>query len=205
MPNDQPAARSRRVPTYAIAFARPRDLPLLASIELAAARLLTGHAPAPVLAEVTSLEELETARRQQLLWVALDDDAPVGFAHVKLLEARRAHLDELDVHPSHGRRGLGRQLVMAVCDWAAATGYAAVTLSTFRDPPWNMPFYARLGFDVIAPDDLSPALIAVVADERSRGLDPTRRVVMVRRTDAYLPHVDDPPASAADQARSAQW
>ena len=187
MPNDHAAGRSRRVPTYAIAFARRRDLPQLASIELGAARLLTGHAPAPVLAEVTSLEELETARRQQLLWVALADDAPVGFAHVKLLEARSAHLDELDVHPDHGRRGVGRQLVMTVCDWAAAKGYATVTLSTFRDPPWNMPFYARLGFDVIAPDDLSPALIAVVADEQSRGLDPMRRVVMVRRTDAYLP------------------
>lgn len=105
MPNAQ-ADGAARVPTYAIALARPGDLPLLASIELAAATLLTGHAPAAVLAEVTPLEDLEEARRQNTLWVALADDVPVGFAHVKLLEPHIAHLDELDVHPRHGRRGL---------------------------------------------------------------------------------------------------
>ena len=177
-------APGARLPTYTITIARRRDLPLLASIELAAATLLRGHAPESVLAEVTPLRDLEEARRQRLLWVALADDVPVGFAHVKLLEAHSAHLDELDVHPRHGRRGVGRQLVLTVCEWAERGNYAAVTLSTFRDPPWNMPFYANLGFEVIAPNDLSPALQAVVTEEVARGLDPTRRVVMRRHFDS---------------------
>ena len=166
--------------SYAIAIARPRDLPLLQSIELAAATLLAGHAPPLVLLEATPLDEFEKAARQRLLWVALADDVPVGFAHVKLLGSRHAHLNELDVHPQHGRRGLGRKLVLAVCDWAAANGHM-LTLCTFRDVPWNMPFYARLGFDVIAPHVLSPALASIVADETARGLDPARRVVMQYR------------------------
>ena len=116
------------------------------------------------------------------MWVALADDVPVGFAHVELIEANVAHLAEVDVHPDHGRRGLGAKLVLEVCNWAAANGYAAVTLTTFRDAPWNLPFYARLGFDVLSPEHVSASLRAIVEDETCRGLDPSRRVVMRRQS-----------------------
>ena len=110
-------------------------------------------------------------------------ESPVGFAHVQVLESGSAHLEEIDVHPDHGRRGLGTSLVNAVCGWAGKEGYAAVTLSTFRDVPWNMPFYARLGFEEIAPADRTPALRAVVAAETRKGLSPDRRVTMRRIVD----------------------
>lgn len=155
-------------------------MPLLRAIELAAARLLAGHVPESVLTETTSDEELKDAHARGRLWVALADDRPVGFADVKVLEPTVAHLEEIDVHPEHGRRGLGRRLVMAVCAWAASDGYRAVTLTTFRDIRWNMPFYARLGFEVIVPDELSPAWRSVIEDETIRGLDRARRVAMRR-------------------------
>lgn len=165
---------------YQIFPARARDLPLLADIELAAARLLAGWAPDAVLLETTPLEDLRLAQAAGCLWVALDDDTPVGFAHVKLLEPRVAHLDEIDVHPAHGRRGVGTRLVAAVCDWADAMGFHAVTLSTFRDVPWNRPFYERCGFSVIPPEERSAALCHLVDSETKRNLDPTLRVVMRR-------------------------
>jgi predicted N-acetyltransferase YhbS len=112
--------------------------------------------------------------------VALLDEIAVGFAHVELVESKTAHLGEIDVDPAHARRGLGRRLVLLVCDWAAANGYESVTLTTFRDVPWNMPFYARLGFEIVLPAHLSPALWAIVDDETRRGLDPASRVVMRR-------------------------
>jgi predicted N-acetyltransferase YhbS len=123
------------------------------------------------------------------------DDAAVGFAHVELIERTAAHLEEIDVHPAHGRRGLGTRLVLQVCDWAAASGHASVTLTTFRDVPWNMPFYARLGFEIVAAAQLTPALLAVVGDETRRGLDPTRRVVMRRA----LPATDRGRARSLDR------
>ena len=166
------------IPEYRITIARPRDLAHITAIELAAARLLHGHAPEPVLAEVTSLSVLQAAQRKRRIWVALAGEEPVGFAHVELFEPNAAHLHELDVHPDHGRRGLGTRLVRAVCTWAESRGYEAVTLCTFRDVPWNMPFYATLGFEVVPCSALSPELEAVVTDETNRGLDPTRRVVM---------------------------
>ena len=115
------------------------------------------------------------ARRDGRLWVALAGDAPVGFAHVVVHEDGVAHLEEVDVHPDHGRRGLGRRLVQTVCAWATSHGYDAVTLTTFRDVPWNMPFYARLGFETVASDTVGVALRSVLDDELRRGLEFSRR------------------------------
>ena len=167
--------------SYTITVARRKDLVRLAAIELAAARLLAGYAPESILSETTSLEVLEQAQREGHLWVALAADVPVGFAYVELIEPDVVHLEEIDVHPEHGRRGLGAKLVLEICRWAVANGYGAVTLTTFRDVPWNLPFYARLGFEVVAPEQLSAPLRAIVRDETRRGLDPSRRVVMRRR------------------------
>jgi GNAT superfamily N-acetyltransferase len=165
---------------YILTSARERDIDRLAAIELAAARLLIGHAPEPVLKETTSQGVLEEAQRNGHLWVALADDTPVGFAHVEVLEPDAAHLEEIDVDPEHGRRGLGRRLVMQVCEWAAGADYESVSLITFRDVPWTMPFYATLGFEAVPTFELSRALRAVVEDERCRGIDSSRRVVMRR-------------------------
>jgi GNAT superfamily N-acetyltransferase len=170
---------------YTITLARPEDLAMLPAIELAAARLLVGHAPESVLNEPTSDDVLKAAQRHGHLWVALANDVPVGFAHVEVIEPTVAHLREIDVHPRHWRRGLGTKLVSAICDWAIAAGYRSVTLTTFRDVSWNMPFYARRGFAVIPSEALSPALRSIVQDETRRGLDPARRVAMRRSCAAY--------------------
>jgi GNAT superfamily N-acetyltransferase len=161
-----------------IALARPRDLAAIPAIELAAATLLRGHAPDAVLAETTSDDALRAAHGAGRLWVALVDDAPVGFALVEMLGPDQPHLEEVDVDPRWGRRGLGRALVQAACDWAVRAGHPAITLTTFRGVRWNMPFYASLGFDEVAGAEIGPALAAIVRDEASRGLDPAARVVM---------------------------
>lgn len=91
-----------------------------------------------------------------------------GFACVDAVDGA-AHLWQLSVVPSLGRRGTGTALVGAVCDWASSNGYPAVTLTTFRDVPWNAPFYSRLGFRVL--DDLPPGLQAIRDHEREIGDD----------------------------------
>ena len=163
---------------YQIARARPEDLSLLPAIERAAARLLRGHAPESVLNESTGADTLADAARHGRLWVALAGDAPVGFALVTMLADDLPHLNEVDVEPSHGRRGLGTALIRTACEWATASGFQILTLTTFRAVPWNLPFYARLGFVEIPRDLLRPELAAVVADETARGLAPEARAVM---------------------------
>jgi GNAT superfamily N-acetyltransferase len=106
-------------------------------------------------------------------------DEPVGFAAVIIVDDA-AHLEEIDVHPAHGRQGLGRRLVETVCAWAREHHYPAVTLTTFRDIPWNAPFYARLGFRILDKDEWTPGLRAISAEEAQTGLDPAQRVCMRR-------------------------
>jgi GNAT superfamily N-acetyltransferase len=153
-----------------------RDVPALATIELAAGALLRDYAPPSVLEEATGEDRFRAAQAGGRLWVALAGDAPVGFALVEMLASDLPHLEELDVHPRHGRRGVGTALVRTVCEWVARSGYSAVTLTTFRDVPWNMPFYARLGFEEVPRAGLRPELVAIVHDEAVRGLE--GRVVM---------------------------
>ena len=83
--------------------------------------------------------------------MALAGDAPVGFALVEML-AEISPIRRSDVEPSHGRRGLGTALVRAVCEWATASGFSMLTLTTFRAVPWNMAFYARLEYVEIPRD-----------------------------------------------------
>ncbi|HEV7763779.1 MAG TPA: GNAT family N-acetyltransferase [Thermoanaerobaculia bacterium] len=165
---------------YEIVAAQPSDLPFLAAIETAAAKLLAGHLGESDILEITTHEVLADALSRGRLWVARVDAVPVGFALVKVLEPSSAHLEELDVHPEHARRGLGKRLVVAVCEWAAIQGFEAVTLTTFRDVPFNRPFYARLGFEVIPSEKLGAALVAALGEEARRGMDPTTRVAMRR-------------------------
>lgn len=164
-----------------IESARAGDLEKLPAVEIAANALFAGLGLGGAVAnDATSLEELARAHAAGLLWVArAEDGEPIGFALVEIVDGE-AHLEEIDVHPAHGRRGVGRALLDAVVEWARRAGHRAVTLTTFREVPWNAPFYARAGFRALAPHELGPELAALVREEAARGLDPARRVAMRR-------------------------
>jgi len=172
------------IPTgYAIRHALPGDVPALPDVEEQAGRLFDTYdgdlgLTDEIFSHITSIETFEKARHAGHLWVAVGPTREiVGFALVRDLGGC-AHLDELDVLPSHGQRGLGAGLLAAVCDWAHEARYPAVTLSTFRDVPWNGPFYQRRGFHVVEPSTLSSEHVELVASERRRGLRTDLRVVM---------------------------
>jgi GNAT superfamily N-acetyltransferase len=166
---------------YQIRLARPQEIPLLPEIERAAGRLFTGLDLAQDSENDTrSIEELEQAQKAGRLWVATTPNGqPVGFAMAIEVDGV-AHLDELDVHPDHGRRGLGTALVETVCEWAKGAGFKAITLSTFADVAWNAPFYARLGFHVLPGDELTDGLLRLREIETGLGLPISRRVMMRR-------------------------
>jgi GNAT superfamily N-acetyltransferase len=166
----------------AIELASAGDVAVLPAIELRAASLFAGLGVADaVLGEKTPLRVLRAAQAAGRLWVARNAAGePIGFALVDLVDGA-PHLVEMDVLPDQAGRGVGRALLDAVCRQAAASGHRTLTLTTFREVPWNAPFYARAGFREIAPAELGPGLIAVLRDEAERGLDPARRVAMRRQ------------------------
>lgn len=163
--------------------AKLEDIAVLPLVEQRAVRQFnawlaeTGLTPA-ILEDVSTLEELEDARRRGQLWVATRSSAElIGFAQATVLD-HMAHLDELDVVPEHSRNGVGSRLLDTVCAWAREAGYAKITLSTFRDVPWNRPFYERRGFSVIDSRQLGPEHLALIEAEQARGLLTDRRVIM---------------------------
>jgi GNAT superfamily N-acetyltransferase len=95
-------------------------------------------------------------------------DPPVGFVSVEVVDGY-AHIDQLSVLTGHGGQGTGRALLDEVVRWARRVELAGVTLTTFRDVPWNAPFYRRVGFAVV--DDPPPGLAAVRDAERAEGFD----------------------------------
>jgi GNAT superfamily N-acetyltransferase len=166
------------MPTIRLAI--PDDLPFLPPIESAACVLFEAiPATAALPLYLTKgVDDFEEARRQGLLWVAeAASGAVVGFALAERLDGV-LHLEELDVLPEHGRQGIGTRLVLALCDWARVQGIAAVTLCTFREVPWNAPFYQRLGFRILREEELPPGLAARVRREESAGLPRELRVAM---------------------------
>jgi GNAT superfamily N-acetyltransferase len=168
-------------PGYSIIPARSEHLKALAGIELLAATLLKGHAPAAVLKETTPHKTFREAQAEGRLWIALADEVPIGFALVEMFADEHPHLQEMDVVPQHGRRGVGTALLQTVLEWVHRSGHQEITLTTFRAVPWNMSFYSHHGFVEINPDELSAELKWIVQDETRHGLDPRERVVMKYR------------------------
>lgn len=95
------------------------------------------------------------------------------------VEADRLHIDEVDVLRPFQGQGLGRRLIDTATAWARAHGLAALSLTTFRNVPWNAPFYARLGFTEPADADLPASLRQALLYEAARGL-PDRCAMILR-------------------------
>ena len=167
---------------WSIRAANPADLASLAEIERrAGVRFEAIPALAGIPEILAPADAIVAAHARGYVWIAAsaDADEPIGFAYADVVDGA-LHLEELDVLPRWGRRGIGRALVAAVVASAHRAGLAAVTLTTFRDVPWNAPFYAGLGFRVLETHELSPGLEALLAAEGARGLPRDLRVAMRR-------------------------
>ena len=114
---------------------------------------------------------------QGLVWVAEEAGRLIGFATCEAFE-HELHLWELAVRLEAQGKGAGRALIAAVEEEARTRGLPAVTLTTFRDIPWNAPFYARCGFVELSDENLGPFLTLVREKEVEIGLDVANRCAM---------------------------
>jgi GNAT superfamily N-acetyltransferase len=164
---------------YRVREARSEDLASLPGVEHAASQLFRSTAYPEIADErPTTVEEFARWLDAGALLVATNaSDAPVGFAIVFALDGD-AYIHELDVHPEHGRRGVGRRLIEHVRSRAARDGHARVSLSTFSDVPWNGPYYRRLGFHEVPEERLGAGMHEVRRREAEAGLDVARRIFL---------------------------
>lgn len=101
----------------------------------------------------------------------------MGFAACQAC-ADALHLWELAVREAAQGHGFGKALVLEALALARRRGLRAVTLSTFRDIPWNGPFYAALGFVEVPVSELNPRLQTIRMRESLLGLPVDRRIAM---------------------------
>ncbi|HAE27868.1 MULTISPECIES: GNAT family N-acetyltransferase [Hyphomonas] len=167
---------------YDIEPALPEDIDRLIEVDLAAGQLfaptgllsddaLNDHVP-----EAVMLQAIEAG---DLLKICAPDGTPVGFALVSP-RGGTLYLDQISVHPDCGGKGLGTGLMRHVLQLAKQRRLKQVTLSTFRDVPWNGPFYGKLGFREIPRKDMADWMLELERIQ-AESLDVSQRCFMVRK------------------------
>lgn len=166
--------------TISIRPMRPGDAPYLPDIEQSAGERFRDIAD---LAWVADGDNLPEARHLELMAGGACRVAEAeGGRLVAFLSAEQAgdclHIWELAVVYDRQGQGIGRALMAQAINDAKARRLAAMTLSTFRDVPWNDAMYRRMGFSTLAPDELDLRLTAILDREIASGLPPERRCAM---------------------------
>ncbi|MFF8311673.1 GNAT family N-acetyltransferase [Streptomyces lydicus] len=91
----------------------------------------------------------------------LEDGAPVAGGAYRRYDARTAELKRIWTHSAHRRRGLGRRVLAALEEDAAARGYTRVHLTTGPRQPEAKGLYLAAGyrplFDLsVPPETIGP-------------------------------------------------
>lgn len=166
---------------FSIRLARPEDARHLPDIELAAGQLfrsVEGLARLAGMHAIPAREQAALIRKGHSL-VAEAQGRLVGFISTEPF-GRELHIREFSVHPDMQRQGVGSVLLRALGIDARNGPFAALTLTTFTDVPWNAPFYARHGFETITDLDAHPRLKPDIEREIAHGLPAERRCAMIQ-------------------------
>lgn len=113
------------------------------------------------------------------LLVACDDTGEIAGFLIWSPKDGMAYIEEVAVHTAHGGRRVGAQLIDRLAQDARGR-FPAITLTTFRDVPWNGPYYAKLGFKEFPRDQAGPDHAQSWQDQADVGLDMSRRLFMSR-------------------------
>jgi len=157
--------------------ARPHEIETIRALERASAQRFVGLMDALAADQPSPAQILAIRIADGGLIVAVEGGAVVGFVMFRRVEAR-AYVEQLDVLPAFAGRGIGAALLDQAAEHARAAGLEGLSLSTFREVPWNAPYYRRLGFVEVTV--LTPGMVAIRQEHLARGLDEDARVFMVR-------------------------
>ncbi|WP_298301002.1 GNAT family N-acetyltransferase [uncultured Erythrobacter sp.] len=165
---------------FSIRLARAEDAEAYHEVEEDAAQLL---AEEPSLAGIPvppsrEPDEYRAMIRQSHCLTAVSKDRVVGFAASRR-HRNEVHLHELSVATAFQRQRIGATLMNALKIDCKNSGIRAITLHTYRDIPWNAPFYERHGFVVVEDLETYPRLAAGHAAAVEFGLPAERRCAMI--------------------------
>ena len=166
--------------TVQIRLAEPADAAFLPAVERSAGEAFRAIPSLAWIADDTVLSEEDHLRfiKGGTTWVSVSGaDRPVGFLCGEVCGCD-LHIWVLAVQADHQKSGRGLALIDTAIDWAKKHGLAGVTLTTFRDVPWNGPFYQRAGFQTLRDDQTGRRLGDLLRGEIEHGLPGDRRCAM---------------------------
>jgi ribosomal protein S18 acetylase RimI-like enzyme len=140
------------------------------------------------------------------VFVAEDDDGPVGAARIEAPERGVAHIQFVQVRQRARRQGVAKALVAACTDDAKARGAAFVSLEVLTTNEPALAAWRRLGFEPVSywmatPIDALEARLnrVPVGTERATTHVQTDDEVSVERAVAqFIPRLEEPQVTASD-------
>jgi GNAT superfamily N-acetyltransferase len=163
-----------------IRLAERPDAPMLRELEQDAGALFLTFPGLEHLADSDSRPASEWCELidGESVWVAEDR----GGSALGFLAARHCEPDlfivEMSVRRQAQGRGVGRALMETAHAHARARACRAVTLTTFRNVPWNAPAYARLGYRQLPDEGMPGYLQAILDEEAAEGFIRNQRCAM---------------------------
>lgn len=155
------------------------DLPVLGAIENDSDQNFAGTDLDWISREpATPAEALTPMLDEGSVWVAEHAGRPIGFLAAGTDDGLFV-IHQVSVAQAAQRRGVGAALMRQAIDHARERGAPSVALTTYRDVPWNAPWYAGFGFVDIPAGQRAAVLEEMLAHEAEAGHDPTRRCAML--------------------------
>jgi GNAT superfamily N-acetyltransferase len=160
---------------YTLTRATKEDRPTLSAIELDAVSVFSRI---PELADLSRIqvpaEQLESWILNGRVYIANDDGKPVGFVAAVPMDTT-LYIAEISTIPEYQGKGVGSVLIEAVFAQARETTVpeqkTRVSLTTYREVPWNGRWYLKRGFKEVDAEALGPKHIAkMVYDREERKL-----------------------------------
>jgi GNAT superfamily N-acetyltransferase len=167
------SSTSRR--QYTLTRATEEDLSTLSAIELDAVSVFSRI---PELAGFSRnqvpAKQLESWISNGRIYIANDSGRPVGFVAAVPMDTT-FYIAEICTIPDYQGQGVGGILIEAVFAWARETAVPGqktrVSLTTYREVPWNGPWYLKRGFKEVDAETLGPKHVAkMVYDREERKL-----------------------------------
>lgn len=165
---------------FTVRRAQSADATALPAIERSAAALFRCDPSLAWLADaaVADAEHHQMAIENEQVWVAQSADGELmGFLSAVEVD-RELHIEELSVSQQFQGQGAGRKLLLTALEHARKRKLDGLTLTTFRDLPWNEPFYRKLDFETLSPAEIGSRLRTVLNTEINHGLPGERRCAM---------------------------
>lgn len=173
-----------RNPIVTIRAARTEEFARLAEIELNAFAVWAKACFVSSQPSSSPQFVLQQSLDQGFLLVAeeLGSGRLTGFAAAHVV-GRYLHIVEVDVEPDLHGKGIGKALMLSLLEKGRHEGLGGAVLTTDRFAPFNGPFYAKLGFEILTAADVPGFIQERLDSQVASGLDPQRRVAMQMELD----------------------